>query len=312
MAYEVISMKFKRDRASSRYGPESLNAAPHKPFLMLAILQEIEEGRITSPIIEPTEELEISFWDHSNCLDIGRKRDMWLPFFHMASESFGWSLLRHDGRDPSDDGQPKSTTKLRGTYLGARLSDEIWKLASEHASRQRLIDEILEDNFHPNVHQKIKDMERVAILSNQYAEEILGAMPIQSGTKEKPVRTAGFRKAVQRAYDHTCAFTGIRLLTPSYHTIIDAAHIVPYSESHDDSLGNGISLSKHCHWAFDKGMLSVDENRCIMTSQRIHDERMYAPGLLELKGRKILSPSDNYDAPSDAALEYHRKIVFVG
>ena len=60
--------------------------------------------------------------------------------------------------------------------------------------------------------------------------------------------------------------------------------------------------------------LSDDWRRAfsLIYSGTSHDERMYAPGLLELKGRKILSPSDNYDAPSDAALEYHRKIVFVG
>ena len=304
------TMKFRRDKSPSRYGSESLHGAPHKPFLMLAVLQGIKEGRITEQIVEPTEELEISFWEHSDCLDINRKRDMWLPFFHMSSEPC-WTLLRHDGRDPGDDGQPKSTSKLRNTYLGAKLSDELWGLASNPTSRQRLIDGILSENFHPDVHQSIKEMERVAILSNRYAENILGMMPIQSKTTEKPVRDAGFRKAVQRAYDHTCAFTGTRLLTPFRHTIIDAAHIRPWSESHDDSLENGIALSKNCHWAFDRGMLSVDENRRILVSDRIRDDRMVAPGLLELGGREIRSPSAGFSCPSEEALEFHRTRVFV-
>ena len=303
-------MKFRRDVRASRYGIESLHGAPHKPFLMLAVLQGIDEGRITENLIEPSIELELSFWEHSDCLDIHRKRDMWLPFFHMNSEPY-WDLLRHDGGDTVDDGQPKSTTKLRRTYIGAKLSEEFWGLVSVEANRNNLRDEILVNNFHPDVHSNIKEMERVAILSNHYAEEILGMKPIKSKKMEKPVRDAGFRKAVQHAYNHTCAFTGTRLLSHFRHTIIDAAHIRPWSESHDDSLENGVALSKNCHWAFDRGMLSIDEDRNILVSERISDERMFAPGLIELEGRKILSPSEGYSPPSDDALEFHRKSIFI-
>jgi len=45
-------MKFHRDMQASRYGIESLHGAPHKPFLMLAVLQGIDEGRITENLIE--------------------------------------------------------------------------------------------------------------------------------------------------------------------------------------------------------------------------------------------------------------------
>ena len=303
-------MEFRRDRSSSRYGSESLHGAPHKPFLMLAILQGIEEGRITDSNIEPTEELEISFWERSNSLDIGRKRDMWLPFFHMKSEPF-WTLIRHDGMDSSNDSQPRSTIRLRETYRGARLDDDLWSIVSTKDGRDALLEEIMVSNFHPDVHQTIREMERIAILSNSYAEKILGMQPVKNSQEDAPVRNAGFRKAIQRAYNHTCAFTGIRLLTPSFHTIIDAAHIIPWSVSHDDSLENGIALSKHCHWAFDRGMLTVDKDGCIRVSRRLRDERMFAPGLIDLEGRHIQHPSGEYKAPSEIAFDYHRKQVFV-
>ena len=228
----------------------------------------------------------------------------------MNSEPY-WDLVRHDGGDTAEDGQPKSTTKLRRTYIGAKLSEEFWEHVSIDENRKRLRDEILLDNFHPDVHSNIREMERIAILSNRYAEDILGMKPIQSKKMERPVRDAGFRKAVQHAYDHSCAFTGTRLLSHFRHTIIDAAHIRPWSVSHDDSLENGVALSKNCHWAFDRGMLSIDEDRKIMVSDRIRDERMFAPGLVELDGRKIRPPSDGYSPPSDEALEFHRREIFI-
>ena len=303
-------MKFHRDMQASRYGIESLHGAPHKPFLMLAVLQGIDEGRITENLIEPSIDLELSFWEHSDCLDINRKRDMWLPFFHMKSEKH-WNLLRHDGQDIVDDGQPKSTSKLRRTYKGAKLSEDFWELISEQANRKRLRDEILINNFHPDTHNNIKEMERIAILSNHYAEKILGMKPIQSKEIEKPVRDAGFRKAVQHAYDHTCSFTRTRLLSHFRHTIIDAAHIQPWAQSHDDSLENGIALSKNCHWAFDKGMLSIDEDRRILVSEHVTDEKMFAPWLIELEGNTILSPTEGYNSPCDESLEFHRKSIFI-
>jgi putative restriction endonuclease len=48
------------------------------------------------------------------------------------------------------------------------------------------------------------------------------------------VRDQGFRRAVVRIYDHRCAFCGLRLLTSDGRTVVDAAHIVPWSASHDD------------------------------------------------------------------------------
>ena len=303
-------MKFKKDKSKKRYGVDTLHTNPSKPFLMLAILQGFEEGKITGPLIEPTQYLEQTFWEYSNCLDIGRKREMWLPFFHMHGEH-SWNLQRRDGNVPINDGQPKSTRRLRERYIGAQISDEYWSLYSNESKRKQLILDILDHNFHPDTHQSIKDMERISILSNRYAEDILGMKLISSETKEKAVRDSGFRKAIQKAYDHTCVFTGIRIQTPSYHTIIDAAHIIPWSDTQDDSLENGIALSKNCHWAFDKGMLSVDENGCILVSSRIRDKRMNAPEFEILEGREILPPKGDYSAPSYAALKHHREKIFI-
>jgi hypothetical protein len=71
------------------------------------------------------------------------------------------------------------------------------------------------------------------------------------------IRDQGFRKAIVAIYDHRCALCGIRMLTPDGHTVVEAAHIKPWSESYDDRPANGLSLCRLCHWPFDEGLMSV-------------------------------------------------------
>ena len=49
-------------------------------------------------------------------------------------------------------------------------------------------------------------------------------------------------------------------MTPEGHTVVEAAHIRPWSDSYDDRPTNGLALCKLCHWSFDEGLMGV--GRC--------------------------------------------------
>lgn len=67
-------------------------------------------------------------------------------------------------------------------------------------------------------------------------------------------RDNSFRARVLRAYGYRCAFSGIQL------KLVDAAHIVPVSfESSTDETSNGIALSKLHHAAYDRGLITLNE-----------------------------------------------------
>ncbi|MFO7461431.1 MAG: HNH endonuclease [Desulfatiglandales bacterium] len=83
------------------------------------------------------------------------------------------------------------------------------------------------------------------------------------------IRDQGFRKAIVTIYDHRCALCGIRMLTPDGHTVVEAAHIKPWSESHDDKPTNGLSLCRLCHWSFDEGLMSVGAKYEVLVSRRV-------------------------------------------
>ncbi len=65
-----------------------------------------------------------------------------------------------------------------------------------------------------------------------------------------------FSVAVRNAYEHRCGFCG--LVFGGVHGIlpgVDAAHILAWSKHDLDIVGNGISLCKLHHWAFDAALI---------------------------------------------------------
>ena len=57
---------------------------------------------------------------------------------------------------------------------------------------------------------------------------------------QKKIRDSGFRRTIVTLYQHRCALCGIRMLTPEGHTVVEAAHIRPWSISYDDRPTNGL------------------------------------------------------------------------
>jgi len=63
------------------------------------------------------------------------------------------------------------------------------------------------------------------------------------------VRDTAFSRIVRRAYDYRCAACGLRVVLEGGLYIVDAAHLIPFAETHDDDPRNGIALCKNHHWA---------------------------------------------------------------
>jgi putative restriction endonuclease len=77
--------------------------------------------------------------------------------------------------------------------------------------------------------------------------------------KDRGPASSQFRRVVRNAYRSTCLFCGLKL--PSSEKIrvpgVDAAHIVPWAHYDADVVGNGLSLCKLHHWAFDQYLLAL-------------------------------------------------------
>jgi len=115
--------KLRVDRASK-------NPAPHKPLLLLAILDQIEDGSITSKIVRLTPELAFRFlgyWEivGSRGRAVGRVE---LPFFYLQSDGF----LRHvavPGLEAAlGSVRPTSVELMNNVISHAELPEEFFEL----------------------------------------------------------------------------------------------------------------------------------------------------------------------------------------
>ncbi|XPS87593.1 putative endonuclease [Desulfosarcina variabilis str. Montpellier] len=124
--------------------------------------------------------------------------------------------------------------------------------------------------------------------------------------KEK-VRDAGFRRAIVSIYDYRCALCGIRMQTPEGHTVVEAAHIVPWSESKDDLPTNGLCLCLLCHWSFGEGLMSVGKKYEVLVSDCVRIDSNIPGHILTLMDRSIFKPEIEHFWPGQDNFSWHRK-----
>jgi putative restriction endonuclease len=113
--------------------------APHKPLLLLSILDLVESGRITTPRIYLTDELQRDFKANTERY-IGHSLlftpNIGQPFYHMQHEPF-WTLVLQPGATvPS---RPSYTVKhLQSTYRYALIDDDLFALMQNPEARAQL------------------------------------------------------------------------------------------------------------------------------------------------------------------------------
>lgn len=73
---------------------------------------------------------------------------------------------------------------------------------------------------------------------------------------------------------------------------------------------NGIALCPNLHRAFDRGLVSLDNDYRIMISNHVTENENHFYSLKPLEGRKMRLPFGTQYYPSVANLEWHRKQIF--
>jgi putative restriction endonuclease len=282
----------------------------------------IAEGSMSTNFIEPSFEVLDTFnvyW--SRIMPTGTKGNMAYPFCRLQSDGF-WHLVPNEGyRPPIECDLISSMTRLREMVAGARLDDELYRLLLQPEAREVLRAVILETSFDPQIHPTLLEQGRVNIEAHQYSRRLIEEPEIgaryteaeeAAGERSSQVRDQGFRKAIVGLYNHRCALCGIRMLTPDGHTIVEAAHIVPWSESHDDRPTNGLALCRLCHWFFDEGFMSVGKAYEVLVSLRVSTEQNLPGHILTLTERQIFRPDEQVFWPRQENLRWHRKYSYLG
>ena len=121
----------------------------------------------------------------------------------------------------------------------------------------------------------------------------------------RPFRDAAFSRQVKKAYNETCAITGVRIINGGARAETQAAHIRPVHENGPDSVRNGLALSGTIHWMFDHGLISInDDYSVLVASERVPDT------IMEIINPRIALPETPTLYPHHKFLQWHRENVF--
>lgn len=295
----------------------SKGIAPHKPILLLSVINFFERGTIKDNKIFLTAELISTFKRFWHQLGTERHNsDIALPFYHLTGEGF-WHLQGKPGYESVIDSKVKlrNVRTLRQFVFYAYLDEELFKLLLDPISKDSLVNVIVEKWF-PYKKKEIGQLLKIdsfTEFTNRLKEKGGAVYKVEDLEDEEQsiVRDAAFRKNIVSVYDYRCAFCRLKIVGSLSQDIVDGAHIKPFSQFYDDKIDNGMSLCKNHHWAFDRGWFTVNEDYKIKVSQTIREESPHTKPMQDFDGEELYLPSHEPYFPRIEAIQWHYQNTFI-
>jgi putative restriction endonuclease len=307
-------LNYYRDKFQKLGVDRSRGIAPHKPTLLLSVIEQFEQRRLQHNQIYLTADLIAAFLKYwSNLVTTDHNSDISLPFFHLTGDKF-WHLMPNSGFEATilSKAKIRGLVALRNVVKYAYLDDELFEYLQDSRSRFQLAEALISRWF-PSSAQKIESLYQVDELENIQLKlfEKGGAIYTTEDIKDQDrafVRNAVFRRNVVSLYQQNCALCRLKIVSQDGQNIIDGAHIKPFSEFHDDLFDNGIALCKNHHWAFDRGWFGIDDDyTVIVPPNRIYEETpVNMRSLQNYDGEDILLPNAEIYNPRIDSLQWHR------
>lgn len=115
-----------------------------------------------------------------------------------------------------------------------------------------------------------------------------------------------FRVMVTEAYNRRCAISGEKTLP-----VLDAAHIVPFSEQGSYAVKNGLLLRKDIHTLYDRGYITITPSYHIEVSSRLKEDYGNGKIYYAYHGSQMPNlPLDERERPSPEYLQWHNEHVY--
>ncbi len=277
--------------------------APHKPVLLLSVISLFEKGIFTNDYIFVLPELVASFkanW--SKLVTTNHHPTFALPFFHMRSEPF-WKLVAKAGYEKwiESKGSVSSLISLTASVQYGLIDGELAALLMSSENRDVLKLAIL-DKYFPDTKSNFgtgggDDMSSTEKLlhddSESYRKKIIELKNhVDENTFQEEIFIRGgvFKREIPKIYNYTCAISGLRISAIANVSMVDACHIVPFSEGYDDTLTNGIALCPNLHRAFDRGLLSLSDDYMVLISRNFHEDSKSVFNISQFAGKQISLP----------------------
>ena len=237
---------FKRLRIDRAHG-----VAPHKPILLISVLQGFQNNLIANRRIYITPELVALFKANWSLLVISNHDCRFaLPFYHLTSDKF-WNFIPKTGFENilQLKAGMRSFASLNAAMDFAVIEDDLPSLIKEKNSNKFLQEFLLDEYFpetkknfsnSPGEQQKMFNEIEGKILHEdaaEYRKEIQQLM-IQHSEEEIFLRGSLFKREIPKIYNNTCCISGMKIDATINVLMIDACHIIPFSESYNDTVTN--------------------------------------------------------------------------
>lgn len=197
----------------------------------------------------------------------------------------------------------------RGIYLESALQkgDGSTNKGAFGRSVRTIPDSEFEAILKVGFHHDLEPWEQLDLSAAREPVATYEAHPIIEELVHRRFRDEAFRHNVRKAYNNTCAISGLRLINGGGRPEVQAAHIRPVAAEGPDSLRNGLALTATVHWLFDRGLISISDNhRVLISSQGVPDDL----GKLIEPERPLILPNQQDSHPHPTFLAWHREKVF--
>lgn len=296
--------------------------APHKPVLLLSVLQAFQNNLITDQRIYITPELVALFKSNWSLLVTSNHDCRFaLPFFHLTSDKF-WKLIPKPGFDNilQFKASMRSFVNLNAAVDCAVIEFDLFFLMKDKKSNS-ILQQFLLDEYFPETknnfsnssggQQNLFDDIEGKILhedAEEYRNEIKKLVQ-QRNEEEIFLRGSLFKREIPKIYNNTCCISGMKIDATISISMVDACHIIPFSESYDDTISNGIALCPNLHRAFDRGLIAIDNKYRIVVSNAFREEESdYS--IRKFEGNEILLPKQQKYFPLIENLGWHKQNIF--
>lgn len=265
---------------------------PHKPLMLLAALDLIDEGKACPDRIAWCQELRDRFT--TRFLEVKKHNDQNTPenpFYYLQTQGFWQGWVEDDGKT-----LPLQTTPLVNQMgkVFAKFVDGFELVLADPKSRQEIRNALISRYF-PHLSNEVYEPEADDLYLRKKEDKLLCG------------RSPAFRRLILEIYDHQCAACGLRILLPTQNQVsfIDAAHLVPFSESQNDHPTNGLALCKNHHWAMDRNIIAPDTDHHWRVSDIVDPRRSNGEQeLADLAGKSLLLPKDPAFHPHAEGLKW--------
>ena len=130
--------------------------------------------------------------------------------------------------------------------------------SNSSGEQQKMFDEIEGKILHEDAAEYRKEIQQLMLQHNE--EEIF-------------LRGSLFKREIPKIYNNTCCISGMKIDSTINISMVNACHIIPFSESFNDTITNGIALCPNLHRAFDRGLITIDGNYKVVVSDSFREDK---------------------------------------